>query len=125
MLQLAPLEKAEHSLPVQVESIVDEAIISDNLQLVYNTLTPQCRDHGIPLYCRYLYSPCTEESEEFALTRQECVSLKGDVCKAEFSLMLQLSKLNPKYSPLVPRCSALEDAMSEVCIETISDIRIL
>jgi hypothetical protein len=114
MLQWAKGEEtANSSAPIFVTSLVDGSVISQYQGLINSTLTSQCRDHGLPLYCRYLYSPCTEESEEFALTRQECVSLKGDVCKAEFSLMLQLSKLNPKYSPLVPRCSALEDAMSE------------
>jgi hypothetical protein len=109
MLQWAKGEEtANSSAPIFVTSLVDGSVISQYQGLINSTLTSQCRDHGLPLYCRYLYSPCTEESEEFALTRQECVSLKSDICKAEFTFLSHLSKQQAKLSSLIPNCNTFK-----------------
>ena len=110
MLQRAKGEEtANSSAPIYVTSLVDGSVISQYQGIINNTLSPQCRDHGLPLYCRYLYSPCTEESKEFALTREECNVIANDICVGEFRQLKQiLTILKPEYLPLIPTCNALQ-----------------
>ena len=110
MLQRAKGEEtANSSAPIYVTSLVDGSVISQYQSIINNTLSPQCRDHGLPLYCRYLYSPCTEESEEFALTREECNVLTNDICVGEFRRLKQiLTIFKLEYLPLIPTCNELQ-----------------
>ena len=117
MLQWAKGEEtANSSAPIFVTSLVDGSVISQYQGLINSTLTSQCRDHGLPLYCRYLYSPCTEESEEFALTREECNVLTNDICVGEFRRLKQiLTIFKLEYLPLIPTCNELQVSV-QLCV---------
>ena len=128
MLQRAKGEEtAISSAPIFVRSLVDGSVISQYQGLINSTLTSQCRDHGLPLYCRYLYSPCTEESEEFALTREECNVLTNDICVGEFRRLKQILtifKLVQEYLPLIPTCNELQVSI-QLCVLLIHRTKVI
>ena len=105
------------SSPIRVKSTIDPSIISQNLESVHSALSPKCKRDGLPLYCKFLYSPCTSGMEQFTLTENECTSLKSEHCEKEFLILSTLAKFQPDYLPLIPNCDALEAATDtdQVC----------
>ena len=116
----------DSSSPIYVKSVIDSSIISQNQELVNSFLSSDstCKRDGLPLYCKFLYSPCTSVVEQFALTENECASLKSEYCKWEFSSLSILSKLQSEYLPLIPNCNTLEAAAAtdQVCTYVYSDV---
>ena len=119
-----PSTTRESSSPIRVKSSIDPSIVSQNLESVHSALSPECKRDGLPLYCKFLYSPCTSGMEQFTLKENECKSLKSEYCGKEFLILSTLSKFQPDYLPLIPNCDALEPATAadQVCSDVYSDV---
>ena len=75
-------------------------------------LTPKCRSAGLPLYCNFLFPPCSNGSVDptLQLTRSQCTTLVEDVCQKEFSLLMSFfDHIRDRVANVVPKCDALQE----------------
>ena len=94
----------------------DMAQLQANLELLLSLdlLSQDCRSAGLPLYCNFLFPPCSNGSVDptLQLTRSQCTTLVEDVCQEEFSLSLSYASffdyISERIAVLVPNCDALQ-----------------
>ena len=75
-------------------------------------LTPKCRSAGLPIYCNFLFPPCSNGSVDptLQLTRSQCTTLVEDVCQKEFSLLMSFfDHIRDRVANVVPKCDALQE----------------
>lgn len=74
-------------------------------QLIRLFLFNRCTQFGIPAMCFHIFPTCDARTQDSKprLCREDCFALFEDVCLTE----LQLAKMDPLFSALLPNCSAL------------------
>ena len=77
----------------------------------FGILTPKCRSAGLPIYCNFLFPPCSNGSVDptLQLTHSKCTTLVDDVCQKEFSLLMSfIDHIRDRVANVVPKCDALQ-----------------
>jgi hypothetical protein len=98
-----------HNLTVEMTG-KDLSQIENVLQLLlsFPLLTESCREKGLPLYCQFLFPPCTH-NDTLHLTRSKCIELKSKHCKTEIDFLngFRNTPLYKRFSFLDPNCTVL------------------